>query len=70
MNDSVVTEIGKTPVSHKSQELAALIELLIVGLHQGQRPYAPRRKAGHMTAADQFVRSGKMLAMRPSTYVA
>jgi hypothetical protein len=30
-----------------------------VGLHQGQRPSAPRKPAGHMTAADQSVRNVK-----------
>ena len=37
-----------------------MIGILIVGLHQGQRTYAPHRQAGHMTAADQIVRSGDL----------
>src|SRR5271157_3071559 len=38
-----------------------MIGILIVGLHQGQRTYAPHRQAGHMTAADQIVRSAKIV---------
>ena len=53
-----------------SLKLANLIGIPVVGLHQGQRTYAPRHQAGHMTTADQTVqREKKVLAMRPSTYV-
>ena len=53
-----------------SLKLANLIGIPVVGLHQGQRTYAPRHQAGHMTAADQTVqRKKKELAMRMSTYV-
>ena len=41
-----------------------MIGILIVGLHQGQRTYAPHRQAGHMTAADQIVRSAKIVLAR------
>jgi hypothetical protein len=42
-----------------SAKLAALIGIPVVGLHQGQRKYAPHKQAGHMTAADQIVRNIK-----------
>src|ERR1700730_8904300 len=42
-----------------SLKLANLIGILVVGLHQGQRTYAPRHQAGHMTAADQTVQREK-----------
>jgi hypothetical protein len=43
-----------------SEKLAAMmIGIQVVGLHQGQRTYAPHQKAGHMTAADQIVQSAK-----------
>jgi hypothetical protein len=42
-----------------SLKLANLIGILVVGLHQGQRTYAPRHQAGHMTAADQTVQHEK-----------
>src|ERR1700732_5492926 len=42
-----------------SLKLANLIGILVVGLHQGQRTYAPRHQAGHMTAADQTVQRKK-----------
>ena len=52
-----------------SIKLVRLIAILVVGLHQGQRTYAPHQQAGHMTAADQIVRTvKKVLATRPSTY--
>jgi hypothetical protein len=42
-----------------SLKLANLIGILVVGLHQGQRTYAPRHQAGHMTATDQTVQRKK-----------
>ena len=42
-----------------SAKLAHLIGIPVVGLHQGQRTYAPHQQAGHMTAADQIVRNVK-----------
>jgi anti-sigma factor ChrR (cupin superfamily) len=42
-----------------SLKLANLIGIPVVGLHQGQRTYAPRHQAGHMTAADQTVQHEK-----------
>ncbi len=42
-----------------SLKLANLIGIPVVGLHQGQRTYAPRHQAGHMTAADQTVQREK-----------
>jgi hypothetical protein len=42
-----------------SEKLVNLIGIPVVGLHQGQRTYAPRQQAGHMTAADQIVRNAK-----------
>jgi hypothetical protein len=42
-----------------SLKLANLIGIPVVGLHQGQRTYAPRHQAGHMTAADQTVQNAK-----------
>ena len=47
------------PVNVMSAKLAAMIGTTAVGLHQGQRPNAPRQKAGHMTAADQAVHTVK-----------
>jgi hypothetical protein len=47
-----------------SAKLAILIGIPIVGLHQGQRIYAPRKQAGHMTAADQIVQSAKKVLAR------
>jgi hypothetical protein len=42
-----------------SLKLANLIGILVVGLHQGQRTYALRHQAGHMTATDQTVQRKK-----------
>ena len=47
-----------------SAKLADLIGIQVVGLHQGQRKYAPRQQAGHMTAADQIVRNIKKVLAR------
>ncbi len=44
---------------HERKKLAAMIGTKAVGLHQGQRPNAPRQKAGHMTAADQAAHNVK-----------
>jgi hypothetical protein len=49
-------------------KLANLIGIPVVGLHQGQRTYAPRRRAGNMTAATKPFSTKKVLAMRPSAY--
>jgi hypothetical protein len=53
-----------------SAKLADVIGIQIVGLHQGQRQYAPHQQAGHMTAVDQIVQNAKKSACqgRPSTY--
>ena len=47
------------PTSRVSAKLASLMGSSVVGLHQGPRTYAPLKEAGHMTAADQIVRSVK-----------
>src|SRR3974377_1861843 len=54
-----------------SVKLAWLIGFPVVGLHQGQRTFAPRRQAGHMTAADHIVRKVNKSACQggPSTLV-
>jgi hypothetical protein len=44
-----------------SVKLVHMIGIPVVGLHQGQRTYAPHRQAGHMTAADQIVQSAKIV---------
>jgi hypothetical protein len=46
---------GANPPNLMSAKLADVIGIQIVGLHQGQRKYAPRQQAGHMTAVDQIV---------------
>ena len=55
MNDTVATEDQEQPAHAMSVKLAAMIGIPVVGLHQGQRKYAPHQQAGHMTAADQIV---------------
>ena len=47
-----------------SEKLATLIGIQVVGLHQGQRKYAPRKQAGHMTAVDQIVRNVEKVLAR------
>src|SRR5271166_6451762 len=62
---TVATEDQESPTSRVSLKLAFLMWLQVVGLHQGQRKYDPRRKAGHTIAAVQIVRSAKIvLAIR------
>jgi hypothetical protein len=60
------------PTSRVSAKLASLMGASVVGLHQGPRTNAPHQQAGHMTAADQIVRSvKKVLAIggRPHTTI-
>jgi hypothetical protein len=33
---------------------------LVCGNHQGQRPYAPRKQAGHKTASDKTTITSEM----------
>jgi hypothetical protein len=55
----VATEDQKNPPTGRSVKLAFLMGIPAVGLHQGQRGSAPHHKAGHMTAANQIIRSAK-----------
>src|SRR5208282_1336737 len=47
--------IGRSIGFLDSAESATPSPLAPYHLHQGQRIYAPRKQAGHMTAADQIV---------------
>src|SRR5271166_5384190 len=58
---TVATEDQESPTSRVSLKLAFLMWLQVVGLHQGQRKYDPRRKAGHTIPAVQIVRSAKIV---------
>ena len=60
MNDNGrLPKTSINPASRVSAKLASLMGASVVGLHQGPRTYAPHQQAGHMTAADQIVRSVK-----------
>jgi len=52
-----------------SVKLVHMIGIRAVGLHQGQRTYAPHRQAGHMTAADQIVRSAKIVLAMEAVHI-
>jgi len=54
-------KIRNSPPRPHERKARSHDRILIVGLHQGQRTYAPHRQAGHMTAADQIVRSAKIV---------
>ena len=58
---SFVCSIGRSIGFLDSAESVTPSPLAPYHLHQGQRTYAPHRQAGHMTAADQIVRSAKIV---------
>jgi hypothetical protein len=47
----IATESQGIPSSVMSIKLVAMIGTMAVERHQGQRSYAPRQQAGHMTGA-------------------
>jgi len=55
MNDTVATEDLEQPAKCHERKARKSDRAQIVGFHQGQRKYAPRQQAGHMTAVDQIV---------------
>src|SRR5271157_3355315 len=63
VEENTVRQI-KSKLIHMSEKLATLIGIQVVGLHQGQRKYAPRKQAGHMTAVDQIVRNVEKVLAR------
>ena len=72
MTKRLIPGIGKTrPWGRGVDERDGLNGSRSCGLHQGQRSYEPRAKAGHMTAPDQLRHHRqKHLAKRgPSTHV-
>jgi hypothetical protein len=56
--------LGRTRRLSRTTECAGLIWEPSRGSHQGQRPYPPRRQAGHMTAPDRCATSRFTLAVR------
>ena len=70
MNDTVATEAKDNPSGAKSQlELAKMIRDQGCRISSGPAVDAPRKKAGHMTAADHAVQNVKTACQPgPSTY--
>jgi len=52
MNTIGRTTERQNPAPSLGTKLVAMIRVPLRGLHQGQRSYVPRQKAGHMTASD------------------
>jgi hypothetical protein len=55
----IATESQGIPSSVMSIKLVAMIGTMAVERHQGQRTYAPRQQAGHMTGAANVDQNAK-----------